>query len=180
MRSTCAAAFRSRRAAPGGGQEKKLRPGTENSAGIAGLGVAARLARGRLGEAAGIARLRDRLESGILERVRRVRVAGAGAPRLPNTSALLFEGLSGEALLARLDLEGVAVSVGSACSSGTLAPSPAILSLGLSPSEAKSVVRFSLSRLTTREEIEAAIEIVGRVVGEARGLMSREAEGGRR
>ncbi len=166
--------------APGGGQEKKLRPGTENSAGIAGLGVAARLARGRLGEAAGIARLRDRLESGILERVWRVRVAGAGAPRLPNTSALLFEGLSGEALLARLDLEGVAVSVGSACSSGTLAPSPAILSLGLSPSEAKSVVRFSLSRLTTREEIEATIEIVDRIVGEARGLMSREAEGGRR
>jgi cysteine desulfurase len=152
---------------PGGGQEKKLRAGTENAVGIVGLGVAARLARERLGEAIGIASLRDRLEKGILERVERTRVAGGGAPRLPNTSALLFEGLSGEALLARLDLEGVAVSVGSACSSGTLAPSPAILSLGLPPSEAKSVVRFSLSRLTTLEEIDAVIGIVARVVSEA-------------
>ena len=155
---------------PGGGQEKKLRAGTENAVGIVGLGVAARLARERLGEAVGIAGLRDRLEKGILERVERTRVAGQGAPRLPNTSALLFEGLSGEAVLARLDLEGVAVSVGSACSSGTLAPSPAILSLGLSPSEAKSVVRFSLSRLSTLEEIDAVIEIVARIVSEARQL----------
>jgi cysteine desulfurase len=153
---------------PGGGQEKKLRAGTENTVGIVGLGVAARLARERLGEAIGIARLRDRLERGILERVEGARVAGGGAPRLPNTSALLFEGLSGEALLARLDLEGVAVSVGSACSSGTLAPSPAILSLGLSPAEAKSVIRFSLSRLTTEAETDSVIEIVARVVAEAR------------
>jgi cysteine desulfurase len=165
---------------PGGGQEKKLRAGTENSVGIVGLGVAARLARKRLGEVIGIASLRDRLENGIRERVERARVAGGGAPRLPNTSALLFEGLSGEALLARLDLEGVAVSVGSACSSGTLAPSPAILSLGLPPSEAKSVVRFSLSRLTTQEEIDAVIGIVARVVSEARSVAGREAGGGRR
>jgi cysteine desulfurase len=153
---------------PGGGQEKKLRAGTENAVGIVGLGVAARLARKRLAEAGGIAGLRDRLEKEILGRVERVRVAGQGAPRLPNTSALLFEGLSGEALLARLDLEGVAVSVGSACSSGTLAPSPAILSLGLPLSEAKSVVRFSLSRLTTQEEIDSVIATVARVVDEAR------------
>ncbi len=165
---------------PGGGQEKKLRAGTENAVGIVGLGVAARLARVRLAEAIRIAGLRDRLEKGIQERVERVRVAGQDAPRLPNTSALLFEGLSGEALLARLDLEGVAVSVGSACSSGTLAPSPAILSLGLPPSEAKSVVRFSLSRLTTADEIEATIDIVGRVVEEARNGKGREAGGGKR
>jgi cysteine desulfurase len=158
---------------PGGGQEKKLRAGTENTAGIVGLGVAARLARERLGEAIGIASLRDRLENGILERLERARVVGGGAPRLPNTSALLFEGLSGEALLARLDLEGVAVSVGSACSSGTLAPSPAILSLGLPPSEAKSVVRFSLSRLTTQEEIDFVLELVPRVVEEARRSLAR-------
>jgi cysteine desulfurase len=149
---------------PGGGQEKKLRAGTENTAGIVGLGVAARLARGRFDEAIGIARLRDRLEKGIQRRIERAHAVAGSAPRLPNTSALLFEGLSGEALLARLDLEGVAVSVGSACSSGTLAPSAAILSLGLSPSEAKSVVRFSLSRLTTQEEIDSVIEIVSRVV----------------
>jgi len=160
---------------PGGGQEKKLRGGTENTAGIAGLGAAALLARRRLGEAEGMARLRDRLEAGILRRVEGARVIGGSGPRLPNTSALLFEGLSGEALLIRLDLEGVAVSVGSACSSGTLAPSPAILSLGIPPAEAKSVVRFSLSRLTTTEEIVAVIEIVSRVVAEARTLQARQA-----
>ena len=153
---------------PGGGQEKKLRGGTENTAGIVGLGVAARLARERLSESAGIARLRDRLEEGILGSVACARAVGAGAARLPNTSAILFEGLSGEALLIRLDLEGVAVSVGSACSSGTLAPSPAILSLGIPPAEAKSVVRFSLSRLTTAEEIARVLEIVPRVAAEAR------------
>jgi cysteine desulfurase len=153
---------------PGGGQERKLRGGTENTAGIVGLGVAARLARARLPENAGISRLRDRLEEGILAAVEGARAVGAGGPRLPNTSAILFEGLSGEALLIRLDLEGVAVSVGSACSSGTLAPSPAILSLGIPPADAKSVVRFSLSRLTTAEEIDRVLEIVPRVVSEAR------------
>jgi cysteine desulfurase len=153
---------------PGGGQEKKLRGGTENTAGIIGLGVAARLAWERLPESAGIARLRDRLEEGILKAVEGARAVGAGGPRLPNTSAILFSGLSGEALLIRLDLEGVAVSVGSACSSGTLAPSPAILSLGIPPAEARSVVRFSLSRLTSGEEIDRVLEIVPRVVAEAR------------
>jgi hypothetical protein len=108
---------------PGGGQEKKVRGGTENTAGIVGFGVAARLARERLvTEPKEIARLRDRLERGILESVAGARAVGAGAPRLPNTAAILFEGVPGDALLFRLDLEGVAVSVGSACSSGTLAP----------------------------------------------------------
>ena len=153
---------------PGGGQEKKVRAGTENTAAIAGFGVAARLARERLGEAVAIARLRDRLEEGILRRVEGTRAVGAVAPRLPNTSAILFEGMSAEALLIRLDLEGVAVSAGSACSSGTLAPSPAILSLGIPPAQAKSVIRFSLSRLTTAEEIEAVLGVVARVVSSAR------------
>ncbi len=154
---------------PGGGQEKKLRAGTENTAGIVGFGVAARLARQRLvAEAAGVERLRDLLERGILDRIARTRAVGSGAPRLPNTSAILFDGLSGEALLMRLDLEGIAVSVGSACSSGTLAPSPAILSLGLSPSRAKSVVRFSLSRSTVQSEIETVLQILPRIVAAAR------------
>jgi cysteine desulfurase len=95
-------------------------------------------------------------------------VIGAGGPRLPNTSAILFEGLSGEALLVRLDLAGVAVSVGSACSSGTVAPSPALLALGLSAAQAKSVVRFSLSRFTTDDEIERAVAIVARAVSAMR------------
>jgi cysteine desulfurase len=154
---------------PGGGQEKKVRAGTENTAGIVGFGAAARLARERLqSDAPAIARLRDRLERGIVEGVPGVRVVGAGCPRLPNTSAILFEEASGEALLIRLDLEGVAVSVGSACSSGSLAPSPAILSLGYTPEEAKGVVRFSLSRWTTSEEIDAVLAILPRVVAEVR------------
>jgi cysteine desulfurase len=92
------------------------------------------------------------------------RVIGASLPRLPNTSAIAFPGVSGEALLIRLDLEGVAVSVGSACSSGTVAPSPALLALGLSAAQAKSVVRFSLSRWTTPEEIGRTVPIVSTAV----------------
>ncbi len=154
---------------PGGGQEKKLRAGTENTTGIIGFGVAARLARGRSSaDAERVAALRDRLERGILRRVPGARAIGASALRLPNTTAILFDDLSGEALLFRLDLEGVAVSVGSACSSGTLAPSPAILALGISKEEAKGTVRFSLSRLTTAEEIDRVLELLPRVVAEAR------------
>jgi len=163
---------------PGGGQERRLRAGTENTAGIVGFGVAARLARQRLSaESAGIERLRDRLERGILDRVPGARVVGSGGLRLPNTSAILFDSVSGEALLMRLDLEGVAVSVGSACSSGTLAPSPAILSLGLTAAQAKSVVRFSLSRWTLSKEIEAVLQILPRIVAAGReGIRASMAE----
>lgn len=157
----------------GGGQEKKIRGGTENTIGIVGFGVAARLARERLSlEPPGIAALRDRLERGILGSISGTQAVGGAAPRLPNTSALLFEGLAGEALLFRLDLEDVAVSVGSACSSGTLEPAPAILALGFPRNQAKGVVRFSLSRLTTEAEIERVLEILPRVVAEARAVRS--------
>ena len=155
---------------PGGGQEKRLRAGTENTLAIAGFGAAARLARERMPADAGpIAALRDRFERGVLGAVSGSRLIGAGALRLPNTSAILFEGASGEALLIRLDIEGVAVSVGSACSSGTLAPSPALLSLGLSRDEARSVVRFSLGRTTTEAEIARVIELLPAAVAGARG-----------
>ena len=156
---------------PGGGQEKRLRAGTENTLAIAGFGAAARLARERMPADAGpIAALRDRFERGVLGAVSGSRRRSAPArSRLPNTSAILFEGASGEALLIRLDLEGVAVSVGSACSSGTLAPSPALLSLGLSRDEARSVVRFSLGRTTTEAEIARVIELLPAAVAGARG-----------
>jgi cysteine desulfurase len=158
---------------PGGGQEKRLRGGTENTLAIVGFGAAARLAARRMPEdAPAIARLRDRLEGGILERVPEARAVGTGAPRLPNTSALLFPGASGEALLIRLDLEDVAVSVGSACSSGTLAPSPALLALGLSREEAQSAVRFSLSRDTTEAEIAHVLELLPGVVADVRAAAS--------
>jgi cysteine desulfurase len=161
---------------PGGGQEKKIRAGTENTSGIVGFGVAARLARERLEEAGRIAAMRDRLETRILATVPGTRVAGAAALRLPNTTTILFEGVSGEALLIRLDLEGVAVSVGSACSSGTLAPSPAILALGYSREEARGAVRFSLSRWNTEAEIDRVLALLPEAVAAARGARTEAAE----
>lgn len=153
----------------GGGQEGRLRAGTENTPAIVGFGVAARLARERLAADAGaIARLRDRLENGIRERVSGVRVIGGAVPRLPNTSAIHFTGAPAETLLVRLDLDGVAVSAGSACSSGTLAPSPALLALGMTRAEARQVVRFSLSRETREDEIDRVLDLLPPAVVAAR------------
>lgn len=150
---------------PGGGQERRMRAGTENTAGIVGFAVAARLARQRLAaEAPGVGCLRDRLERAILEATPGASPIGAGAARLPNTSAILFEGISGEALAVRLDLEGVAVSVGSACSSGAPAPSPAFLSLGLAREQARRIVRLSLSRWTTQQEVDEAARRIAAAV----------------
>ena len=154
---------------PGGGQEKRLRGGTENTPALVGFGVAARLARERLeGDARAIETLRDRLERGILAAIPGARAIGSGQPRLPNTSAILFEGALAETLLVRLDLEGIAVSAGSACSSGTLAPSPAILALGFSPRQARQVLRFSLSRHNTAEEVDAVLRCLPAAVAAVR------------
>jgi cysteine desulfurase len=162
---------------PGGGQERRLRAGTENTPGIVGFGVAARLARERLSaESASIERLRDRLERAILGATPRARAIGAAAPRLSNTSAILFENVSGDALAIRLDLEGVAVSVGSACSSGTPAPSDALLALGLSRAEAKRVVRLSISRSTTAEEIDRAAALISAAAAAVREAAPAAAE----
>jgi len=153
----------------GGGQEKRLRAGTENTPALAGFGVAARLAGERLAaDAQRMSGLRDTLERGILAAVPGAAVLAAGVPRLPNTSAIRFEGASAEMVLIRLDLAGIAASAGSACSSGTLAPSPAILSLGLSKQAAGEVVRFSLSRLTTPEEIDEVVRTVAAIVPSVR------------
>jgi cysteine desulfurase len=161
---------------PGGGQEKRLRAGTENTLAIVGFGAAARLAAARRGaDAPAVERRRDALERGILERVPDARVIGAGIERLANTLAVLVPDAPGEALLIRLDLEGVAASVGSACSSGTLAPSPALLALGLSRHEARSVVRFSLSRDTTDAEVARVLEILPGVVADVRRAANVEA-----
>ena len=149
----------------GGGQEKRLRAGTENTPALAGFGVAARLAGERLAaDAQRMSGLRDTLERGILAAVPGAAVLAAGVPRLPNTSAIRFEGASAEMVLIRLDLAGIAASAGSACSSGTLAPSPAIQSLGLSKQAAGEVVRFSLSRLTTPEEIDDVVRTIAAIV----------------
>jgi cysteine desulfurase len=153
---------------PGGGQERKLRAGTENTAGIVGFGVASRLARKRLAECTSVELLRNQFERAVLAQISGTRVVGGGAPRLANTSSILFADVSGEALAARLDLEKIAVSVGSACSSGTTRPSPAILSLGVDASAALGVLRFSLSRHTTAEEIARVTALLPGLVAEAR------------
>jgi cysteine desulfurase len=144
----------------GGRHEGGLRAGTENVAGAAALGEAARLARERLEEESDrIAALRDRLETGILDRVPETRVNGAG-PRVPNTTNIQFEGIEGEAIVIALDLRGFCVSSGSACSSGAVEPSHVLMALGLSKQQAKSSVRFSLGASSTEENVDALIDSV--------------------
>jgi cysteine desulfurase len=148
----------------GGRHESGRRAGTENVPGIVGLGAAA--AR-PLQE---VAALRDRLEAGILAAVPDAVVQGAGAPRLPNTTNIRFAGLEGEALVIALDLRGFSVSSGAACSSGAVEPSPALLAIGLTKTEAKSCIRFSLGESNTLDEVEALIGAVGSAVAHLRKL----------
>jgi cysteine desulfurase len=149
----------------GGRQERNRRAGTENVPAIVGFGVAAGLARRRLGADAGrMATLRDRLEAGVLLSVPRTTVNGAGATRVPNTTNIAFEGVEAESLLIGLDLEGIAVSTGSACSSGTLEPSHVLRAMGLPHGRVQSSIRFSVGASTTSDEIDRVLEVVPRVV----------------
>jgi len=155
----------------GGHHQRGFRPGTENVAGIVGLGKAAELARLALAEdAARISALRDRLEQGLLARVPDAHANGASAPRTPNTSNLTFSAIEGEALVIALDLKGLACSTGAACSSGAVEPSHVLTAIGLAASEARASVRFSLGRHTTSAEIDAALEIVPAAVAQLRQL----------
>lgn len=148
----------------GGNQEFGLRAGTENLAAIAGLATAMTLLKDRLPEATEKMRLlRDRLEQGILSSVPSAIVNGEG-PRVVNTSNISFKGMEGEVLLMNLDSRGIAVSHGSACSSGAIEPSRILLNMGIPIERARSAVRFSLSRLTTQEEIDYCIEAVEKLV----------------
>jgi cysteine desulfurase len=155
----------------GGHHQRGFRPGTENVAGIVGLGKAAELARLALEQdAAHISRLRDMLEQGILANVPDSRVNSADAPRTPNTTNILFPGLEGEALVIALDLKGLACSTGAACSSGAVEPSHVLTAIGLPAAEARASIRFSLGRHTTESEIAAALEIVPAAVAQLRKL----------
>src|SRR5579859_2146588 len=155
----------------GGHHQHGFRPGTENVAGIVGLGKAAEIARLSLeNDAARISRLRDTLEQGILARVPDSRVNAPNSPRTPNTSNLLFPGLEGEALIIALDLKGLACSTGAACSSGAVEPSHVLTAIGLPASEARASIRFSLGRHTTESEIAAALELVPAAVSHLRKL----------
>jgi cysteine desulfurase len=158
----------------GGSHERRRRAGTENVAGIVGLGVAAQLARERLPEMAGrVAGLRDRLEGGIRKGVAGVRTNGDAGHRLPNVANLSFEGIEGEAAVIAFDLAGLSVSTGSACSSGALEPSHVLTAMGLRPEVVQGSLRFSLCYHNTTEEIDRAVDIVGAVVGRLRGLARR-------
>ena len=155
----------------GGHHQRGFRPGTENVAGIVGMGKAAELARKSLAEdAARISALRDRLEQGLLSRVPHSRANGARAPRTPNTTNILYSGIEGEALVIALDLKGLACSTGAACSSGAVEPSHVLTAIGLSPDEARSSLRFSLGRHTTAGEIDFALQIVPAAVEQLREL----------
>jgi cysteine desulfurase len=153
----------------GGEQERGRRAGTENLPGVAGLGAALeRAVATREADAVRVGALRDRLEQGLLAAVPRSRVNGAGAPRLPGTSSMVFEGCDAETLLIAMDLEGLCASAGSACHSGSTRPSGVLLAMGLGDAEARSTIRFSLGWTTTADEIEAALRIVPLLVERVR------------
>jgi cysteine desulfurase len=155
----------------GGHHQRGFRPGTENVAGIVGMGKAAELARKLLAEdATRISALRDRLEQGLLSRVPHSRANGARSPRIPNTTNITFPGIEGEALVIALDLKGLACSTGAACSSGAVEPSHVLTAVGLSPEEARASLRFSLGRHTTAAEIDFALQIVPAAVEQLREL----------
>ena len=155
----------------GGRQERNRRAGTENVPAIVGLGVAAHLGRTQIeSTAAGYRALRDRLESGILDRVPGTVVNGAPDARVPNTTSISFDGVEAEALLIALDLEGVAVSTGSACSSGTLEPSHVLRAMGFPPRRVQSSIRFSVGLGNTAAEVDHVLAVLPGVVGRLRAL----------
>jgi cysteine desulfurase len=160
----------------GGLHERGRRPGTENVAGIVGLGKAAEIARAWLAEAGSqeLIALRDRLEHGILAAVAEAGINGGGVARVSNTSNLFFDHVEAEALVIALDLKGLAVSGGSACQSGATEPSHVLTAMGLSEARARASVRFSLSRLTTLEEVEVVLGIVPAAVGRLRELSPKK------
>jgi cysteine desulfurase len=145
----------------GGHHEHDRRAGTENVAGVVGLGQAAECAaRDGAAESARLAGLRDRLEAGILEKVRGAGVNGARGARVSNTTNLYFDYLEGESMVIALDLRGFAVSSGSACSSGSTEPSHVLLAIGLDPARARASIRFSLGRSNTAAQVDALIGAV--------------------
>lgn len=139
----------------GGGQERRLRAGTENVLGIAGFGAAAERARADLACASRVAALRDRLEAEARSRAPEAVVIGAGAPRLANTSALALPGIPAESQIMALDLAGIAVGAGAACSSGKIARSHVLAAMGLADDVAAATIRVSLAPSTTDADVSA-------------------------
>jgi cysteine desulfurase len=146
----------------GGRHERERRPGTEN--------VPAALAFARAVElpVANLAALRDSFETALLSRLSAIEINAASSPRLPNTSNVLFNGVSAEALVIALDMRDMAVSTGAACSSGSLEPSHVLLAMGLTRDQARSSVRFSFGRYNTLEDVSALVDAVVACVNKLR------------
>lgn len=156
----------------GGRHERSRRAGTENVAGIVALGKAAELAiRGfECGEDKIISDLRDRLQRGIFSQIDDAGVNGDGVPRVPNTSNIYFDHIDGESMVIALDLKGLAVSTGAACSSGAIEPSHVLTAMGLGNDRARASIRLSLGKQTTAEEIDIALALVPETVARLREL----------
>jgi cysteine desulfurase len=155
----------------GGNHERHRRAGTENLPGIIGLGVAAEIAMSGFadGSTARLEQMRDRLESAILRQIEECGVNGSGA-RVPNTTNIHIDHIEGEALIVALDLKGLAVSTGAACSSGAIEPSHVLTAMGLPASQARASIRFSLGKHNRSEDIEDAISILPETVAHLRKL----------
>jgi cysteine desulfurase len=156
----------------GGRHERSRRAGTENVPGIVGLGKAAQLAKQAFdrGDDKKLSAMRDRLQQGILAQVEEAGVNGDGAPRVPNTTNLHFDHIDGEAMVIALDLKGLAVSTGAACSSGAIEPSHVLVAMGLRADQARASIRFSLGKQTVAEEIDYALALVPEIVARLREL----------
>jgi len=156
----------------GGRHERSRRAGTENLPGIVGLGRAAEIAREWLADGGDkkMAAMRDRFEKTIRGQVERTRVNSGGAPRTPNTANIIFECIEGEALVIALDLKGVSVSTGAACSSGAIEPSHVLTAMGLTGEEARASIRFSLGKQTREEDLDFVLERVPETVTRLREL----------
>jgi cysteine desulfurase len=156
----------------GGRHERGRRAGTENLAGIVGLGAAARISREwfAMGGAEKMAAMRDRLENSVLSTVELATVNSANVPRTPNTSNIIFEHIEGEAFVISMDLKGIAVSTGAACSSGAIEPSHVLIAMGLTPDQARGSIRFSLGKTNNEDEVDLVAEKVPEVVTKLREL----------
>jgi cysteine desulfurase len=155
----------------GGKHERGRRAGTENVAGIVGMGVAAVIALSKMAdEATRLAALRDRLEEAVLRSVPGTTVNGARTPRVPNTTNISFDRVEAESLLIALDLEGIAVSTGSACSSGTLEPSHVLKAMGLPSHRTQNSIRFSLGSANTEADIDRVMSVLPAIVEKLRNL----------
>lgn len=156
----------------GGSHERSRRAGTENVPGIVALGKAAEMAAEGLanGSVQNVTNLRDRFEQTILRHTEAVGVNGAGAPRVPNTTNIHFDSIEGEALVVALDLKGISVSGGAACSSGATEPSHVLSAMGLTPDRARASIRFSLGKQNTAAEIDYALALISDCVARLREL----------